>query len=280
MSLVHLNFESQYLRCKTDVHVLLPDRPKDPPMEAKDFYTSGKKYKVLWLLHGTYGDYSCWVRKSMVEVYARENNFIAVMPSAMNSFFSNWEDSHMMGYRSFDYLTEELMPLIYNWFPASSAREDNFIAGLSMGGAGAEKYALNHPDKFAGAAVFSWAPVDTEQYIQKKENLRELSDRFVALVDNAGGMGRFLNSYENVWGLVGEAAKRSDMPRFYYTIGKQDFLYENYMAFKGYAQKVGFHALFEEVDGFAHEWRFWDLALQKSLDFFGLTEKSNANGIF
>ena len=61
----------------------------------------------------------------------------------------------MMGYDMFDYLTEELMPLIYGWLPVSDKREDNFISGLSMGGGGALKYAVNHPEKFAAAAILS-----------------------------------------------------------------------------------------------------------------------------
>lgn len=68
-------------------------------------------------------------------MYATERNLVVVMPSALNSNYSNW-DKFMMGYDMFDYLTEVLMPLIYGWLPVSDKREDNFIAGLSMGGPG------------------------------------------------------------------------------------------------------------------------------------------------
>ena len=53
MSLIHYNFESQYLNNNTDVNIILPDKPRDKTPEQ--FYGSGKKYKVLWLLHGTFG---------------------------------------------------------------------------------------------------------------------------------------------------------------------------------------------------------------------------------
>ena len=33
---------------------------------------------------------------------------------------------------------------------------------------------------------------------------------------------------------------------------------------------MGLKATFEEFDGFTHEWRFWDLTIQKALTFFGL----------
>ena len=60
MTLVHLNLNSKYLSGNTDVNILLSERPgKTAPAE---FYGGGKKYPVLWLLHGTFGDYSDWLR--------------------------------------------------------------------------------------------------------------------------------------------------------------------------------------------------------------------------
>ena len=160
MSLLKINFESQYLSNNHQVYVILPDKPRNMTPEA--FYRSGEKYKVLWLLHGTFGDQTDWVRKSNIELYAEEKNLAVVMPPALNSNYSNWDDT-MLGFRMFDYLTEELMPLVYGWLPVSDRREDNFIAGLSMGGRGAVKYAVNHPDKFAAAAILSAVPMDLSE---------------------------------------------------------------------------------------------------------------------
>ena len=42
------------------------------------------------------------------------------------------------------------------------------------------------------------------------------------------------------------------------------------MAFKRYAAQIGLEATFEEVEGYGHEWRFWDRAIERALDFFGL----------
>ena len=150
MALVQMNFESRYLNNNHEISIILPDMPRDKT--PAEFYGSGRKYKVLWLLHGTFGDHSDWIRKSNIELYACEKDLIVVMPSGLNANYANWEH-FSIGYNMYDYLTEELMPLIYNWFPASDKREDNFIAGLSMGGSGTLVYALNHPEKFAAAAV-------------------------------------------------------------------------------------------------------------------------------
>ena len=83
MSLVNLNFPSQYLGGNTEVTIILPDKPWETDSNA--FYRSGKKYKVLWLLHGTFGDHTDWLRKSNIELYACEKDLIVVCPSGMNA---------------------------------------------------------------------------------------------------------------------------------------------------------------------------------------------------
>ena len=49
MALLTLEFESQYLGNNHTVGVILPDKPRG--VTPAEFYGSGKKYKVLWLLH-------------------------------------------------------------------------------------------------------------------------------------------------------------------------------------------------------------------------------------
>lgn len=48
MSLVQFNFESQYLGNNTTISIILPDKPRT--VDAKEYYSKDKKYKVLWLL--------------------------------------------------------------------------------------------------------------------------------------------------------------------------------------------------------------------------------------
>lgn len=269
MSLIHYNFESQYLNNNTDVNIILPDKPRDKTPEQ--FYGSGKKYKVLWLLHGTFGDYTDWIRKSSIELYACERDLIVVMPSGLNADYVNWPD-FALGYNTWDYLFEELMPLVHHWLPASDKREDNFIAGLSMGGNGTLQYAAGHPEKFGGAAILSCAPRDLHQLAKDLEDTEfaKVNYRLVNGIRNAGGMEGYLTSPINVWDRLPELIEQDVLPPLYFCCGKNDFLYDRYKAFKEYAQKLGLKATFEEFDGFTHEWRFWDLTIQKALTFFGL----------
>jgi putative tributyrin esterase len=270
MALATLNFESQYLNGTTTVSIILPDKARN--VAPSEFYGSGQKYKVLWLLHGTFGDHSDWVRKSMVEIYAREQDLICVMPSGLNSDYANW-DQCMMGYAMFDYLTEELMPLVYNWLPASDRREDNFIAGLSMGGGGTLKYALAHPEKFAAAAVLSSSARNYERLLEDPETLQD--KRMANRLRNYCGKEAFLDSNENTWRLLGEKVGEVDLPRIYCACGTEDRGYERYLEFKAYAQEIGADITFEEIEGYGHEWRFWDLTIQKALKFFGLDKQAS-----
>ena len=267
MALAHFTFESEALQGNTTISIILPDKPRE--QTPAQFYGSGKRYKVLWLLHGTFGDHSDWLRKSNIELYACEKDLVVVMPSALNSNYANWE-TFSLGYNMYDFLTEELMPLIYNWFPVSDKREDNFIAGLSMGGRGTCVYALNHPEKFAAAAVLSACPRETE-WIRDNDPL--LWERTKGCIENRGVWDAYQESYENTWRILDEAVQNKvELPRLYFACGLDDHLLPVYNHFKEHTKAIGLDATFEEIPGYKHEWRFWDLTIQKALDFFGLSE--------
>lgn len=295
MALVRLNFESEYLGNNHEIGVILPDKPRSVTPEA--FYGSGKKYKVLYLLHGTFGDYSDWIRKSNIELYACEKDLIVVMPSAMNSDFVNWP-AFGTGYDMGSYLTKELMPLIQNWFPASAKREDNFIAGLSMGGAGTIRYLLNHPDKFAGAAILSASagnmdalkPYRDEKTYAFREKILsgeieittgrgKLGGRQLNSICKYETVGAYLDSVENSWDRFLESDVKA-LPRIFAACGKNDGGYAGFLNFKAFLTDLGAQAKFEEIDGYAHEWRFWDLTIQHAIEYFGIGEEKNAGNPF
>ena len=273
MALLNMNFMSKYLSGNTEITIILPDI--DYTAEPMEFYSSGEKFKVLWLLHGTFGDHTDWLRKSNIELYATEKKLAVVMASALNSNYSNWPTA-MMGYNMFDFLIKELMPLVYGWFPISDKREDNFIAGLSMGGRGTIKFAVNYPEKFAAAATLSAAPVNFAGlgHGTKKAFLDIDEPRLKATIENAGGLEAYIHSEENVWQILEDAVRQNGqdkMPRLLFACGEDDALiYSNFKDFKAYFEKIGLAAEWFTAPGYKHEWRFWDLAIQKALVFFGL----------
>ena len=280
MSLVHLNFESQLLNNNTDVNVILPDKPRGA--SPAEFYSSGKKYKVLWLLHGTFGDYSDWLRKTNIEVYACERDLVVVMPSALNSVYENWPD-FCLGFNMFDFLTQELMPLIYGWFPVSRKREDNFIAGLSMGGRGTMKFALACPELFAGAAILSAAPTDMDSNRARFEKIAasdpaELSSfemRTRNDIARCGGVEGYLDSMENRWRHLAEMAPAGRLPKLFFGMGTEDGMYADFLKFQAFAENLpGIETKFVTGPG-RHEWRVWDRDIQLAMDWFGIgTDKA------
>jgi putative tributyrin esterase len=273
MSILQYTFESECLKSNTQITIILPDKPR--ALTPSQFYERNRKYKVLWLLHGTYGDHTDWIRKTNIEMYACERNLVVVMPSALNSNYSNWND-FMLGYKMYDFLTEELMPMIYGWFPVSDKREDNFIAGLSMGGRGTIKFAVNHPEKFSAAAVLSATPMDMSSMGPDNQcpMLNTNNERMRTTLLNAGGLEEFLNSNENVWAILDKLGKTGTLPRLMFACGQEDvMLYEFYKIFQKHAHEIGLDAHWFELPGYKHEWRFWDLAIQEALNFFGLDEK-------
>ena len=266
MALLHLNFQSRYLNANTDVNVVLPDLPFGA--SPKEFYESGKKYPVVYLLHGTFQDYSDWVRKTKIELYACERNVIVVMPSAYNSGYANW-DKYGIGLSMYDYLTEELMPLVENWLPVSKKREDTFIAGLSSGGFGAIKYGFSYPEKFAGMASLSAPAYDVANMVldpASPDYIRATNE-----IDNAGGREIYDNSICNPAYSLREYAKGKQDMKVYFACGTNDFLMPMHEEFLQIAKEVGLNAKIETIEGYGHEWRFWDLTIEHALDYFGLT---------
>lgn len=278
MSLITFDFESRYLGNSQEVSILMPDRPRE--QDARDFYGNKRRYKVLWLLHGTFGDHTDWVRKSMIEIYAREKNLICVMPSGLNANYVNW-NGFGTGYRMGDFLTEELMPLIYGWFPASDKKEDNYIAGLSMGGGGALKYILQHPDKFAAGAILSAPPVRAEDADWEGKDPQDrwgmCSPRFRNNVANAGGKEAYIHSIENTWRVIEEMFAAGTLPKLMFACGDKDSMYGSYLKFKREAEEKHMGCHFFELPNLAHEWRFWDPAIQEALKFFEIDEKGYSN---
>lgn len=288
MALVNLNFESKYLRCNNDVTIILPDKPRGA--DPEEFYNRGTKYKVLWLLHGTFGDHTDWYRHTNIELYACEKDCIVVMPSAINTNYINWP-RFGTGYYLNDYILRELMPLVQNWFPASARREDNFIGGLSMGAHGALKIALENPAKFAGVAVLSAFPAENAKDREKLEAIlakdeqtliRESMNfsspfypafqehRMFNSIHNAGGTVDSYLKQSDIWSLADSFAGRDDCPKLYCACGTDDVLYPQFLHFKKHAEEIGLNAVFVEEAGYKHEWRFWDKYIEKALEFFGM----------
>jgi len=120
---------------------------------------AGRRYPVLYLLHGADSDYRSWTRYGDAQALTARAAMIVVMPDGgTNGWYTDWyQGARPVQPRWETYHVGELVPWIDATYRTIAARRGRAIAGLSMGGYGALSYAARHPATFAAAASFSGA---------------------------------------------------------------------------------------------------------------------------
>lgn len=275
MALLTLDFESGYLKGNTKIGIILPDRPQG--VSPGEFYRSGKKYKVLWLLHGGGGDYSDWIRKSSIELYACERELAVVMPSASNSWYMDWE-IFGNGYFFEQYFCKELMPMIYSRFPVSSRREDNYIGGLAMGGRGAFMFGIENPDKFEAVINLSGDLPDWEKQFHATDP--RAVKRVKNLIAMAGSKEALLESRANVRRTLENIVAKGELgrlPRMFFAGGKYERRHEDFLDSVAFCKKLGLALTLGSDEG-DHCWEYWDRTMEEALSFL-LKDKGEEHGI-
>ena len=250
MPLIHCNFFSQALGLSTSMDVILPLHPWSPGASARD-----GKHPTLFLLHGLSDDHTIWQRRTSIERYVEDLDLAVVMPAVERSFYTDMRT----GLPYWTFISEELPCVARSLFPLSDAREDNFVAGLSMGGYGAFKLALSHPERFAAAASFSGL-MDITLPFKDSERLAEVSAVFGSLEETRGGPN-------DLFWLARKLARSKHAPglRMYQWCGQQDFLYKSNVKFRKHAERLGLDLTYAEGPG-DHSWRYWDEQIQVFLN--------------
>lgn len=257
MALFHCNFFSAVLGLSVSMDVILPQPQPGARREGK--------LPVLWLLHGLSDDHTIWQRRTSIERYVESMNLAVVMPAVDRSFYTDMAQ----GNRYWTYIAQELPALARSFFPLSTRREDNFVAGLSMGGYGAFKLALSYPARYAAAASLSGALHDFAEDAAASEDpawAAELARVF-------GDLTKFTGGPNDVYALATRVAKgKTPSPRLYQCCGTEDFLYAGNLRFKAHAEALGLPFTYEEGPG-EHVWSYWDVMIQRVLAWLPLTER-------
>jgi S-formylglutathione hydrolase len=123
---------------------------------------SGKRYPVLYLLHGIFGGFTDWtkhwdLRGAMDEtIRGGAAPFIVVMPNGSNRLGGGFYlDSPVSGNWE-TYLLRELVPLIDRDFRTIATAAGRGVAGHSMGGFGAIRISMRHPEMFG--SIYAMSP--------------------------------------------------------------------------------------------------------------------------
>ena len=244
----HHTFHSAALDREMAYCVLLP----------ANYNSSQEKYAVLYLLHGLFGDENDWLAKTKLATYASALKLIIVMPEGDDSWYTNSAADPRNRYE--DYIATDLIREIESHYRVNASRDDRFIAGLSMGGYGALKMGLKHPQRFSVIGAFSAAALTAET----NRPLQTVSLAF-------GAPGTAAQAANNLYPLAAKAAAK-DLPYFMLTCGTADRLRSDDLQMADLMRLVGIKYEYEEFPG-DHEWLVWDRSVAMLLQYLRSSQR-------
>ena len=220
----------------------------------RDYATTTQRYPVLYLLHGYTDHYPAWASYSRITDYARGYDEIVVMPEGDNGFYTNSYADKNLAWE--DFILLDLIPYVDGHYRTAASRQGRAIAGLSMGGYGAMKIGLKHPQMFAAAASLSGA------LAAARWKRRPIDDPvFQKLVDGVYGPPESpTRAAEDPFELI-KKLRPEERPQIYFSVGSEDFLLEENHEFAKHLSELKVPYQYREFPG-KHEWPVWDREIQ------------------
>jgi S-formylglutathione hydrolase FrmB len=146
-----LSMRSRILRRAVAFCVLFP-----PSYDTE----KARRYPVLYFLHGLGDNEQMLVHPggfSLLEDQGHLGEFLVVTPNAGTSFYINSRDGRV---RYEDFLIREFLPFIEHRYRTQAGRKYRGIAGISMGGYGALRFAFRYPELFGSVSAHSAALIE------------------------------------------------------------------------------------------------------------------------
>lgn len=222
-----------------------------------------KKYPVLYFLHGLNENEMRWSTRGHTDLMldkmifdGKVGEFIVVVPFGAVSFYTNTRDGSE---KWEDALVTEFIPAIESTYRVNATRSTRGISGISMGGYGALKIAMRHPDLFGSASAHS--PVLIADLAAAQVPGRFRLNMFLGLFDRIYGINQDLSYWEaNNPMTLAKDTKKLNGQKIYFDCGTED--------------EYGFAAGVKQLDdlltkaGYPHEAHLypgnhgWDYAMQ------------------
>lgn len=220
--------------------------------------TTSRRYPVLYLLHGLMGSYVDWESRTRLTDYVKGLDLIVVMPDGNDAWYTNSVGDPQDRFE--DYILKDLISTIDANYRTISTRHARAIAGLSMGGYGAMKFALKYPQMFAFAGSLSGA-LNAAGNI----DLTRLPEKYAAgrmrIFGPVGGSARAEN---DVMMLIAKVPDPARLPYLYLDCGTSDPLLKANHEFVSSLPPQNISYEFHEVPG-AHTWQYWDQQVKEML---------------
>lgn len=229
-----------------------------PPSYA----SSARAYPVLYFLHDAYGDDRVLLRNGVIARFESAmrsgalGEFILVCPNGDGGWFSNSHDGRR---RYEDWIATDLPREIEERYRVVPGPAGRGITGISMGGYGAMKIALRHPDRYGSVSGLSaavipmgWDDVAKIFFIARWQ----LHEVF--------GKSREDNSLaeNDVWKLIATRPKWTVPFDVFLLAGRQDKYRLDRVAaqYADYLNRAGIRAT-ARIEPGVHDWPYWREAM-------------------
>lgn len=225
---------------------------------------TARRYPVIFLLHGVSDDPTVWQVKAGIVAMADRliasgalQPSILVMPAAGRSWYVDGPEKMETAFAG------DLLPEIDRIWRTEPQRQARTIAGISMGGYGAMRLALRHPDRFSAVALLSPAIYAPEP---PPISAARISPAFQAGGNFDGERWRRLNYPA----LLDDFVRSGWRLRVQLTAGTGD-RYDTGAAARHFAAALQARGRPAEIALFpgAHDWSLWRTTLPLALRFLG-----------
>jgi S-formylglutathione hydrolase FrmB len=186
-----------------------------------------KKYPVLYFLHGLNENETRWAVRGMGDVMldrmvaeGKIGEFIVAIPFGAISFYTNTRDGSQ---KWEDMIVSEFIPMIESTYRVNASKATRGISGISMGGYGALKIAMKHPDLFGSVSAHSAVLIQDLAAIQSIPGRPGRMQQMTALFDRIYGINQDLTYWEanNPMTLAKDRSKWNGL-KLYFDCGTED----------------------------------------------------------
>jgi S-formylglutathione hydrolase FrmB len=240
----------------------------------QDYGTSQRSYPVVYLLHGYSDNETGWIQFG--EANRLADNGIAsskippcvlIIPDGKITWYCNsfdnkitWEDTFI----------NEFIPFVEKEYRIRPKKEYRAIAGLSMGGYGALKLSMRHPELFSTCVALSSGTFSAQEIIDMKD--AEYNRYFGDLYGNGlKGEARISEAWKanSPLDLVHSVApEKLKSVRFWIDCGDDDFLFNGNSLLHIEMRKIGIPHEYRVRNG-GHQWSYWRSGLETGLEYIG-----------
>lgn len=233
------------------------------------FLTPKGPFKTVWALHCAMGDGELFFHSLGLTGVIDKENIIVIAPSMGNGYYINSAFE-----RQADFLNDELFPAIRDNLPVSTEPADNMLLGISMGGFGAIRWALESSGQFGAVAAISSVfdiKIPPDERAKKNREQRPMLKLFgeqlmpKLLLDEFGAV---LPEADMDKLLSGATAKSSAKPRLALYCGEQDYLsLKQTSIFAENCKQRGLEVYLHLSPG-GHNLAYWSGIVPNAIDWF------------